>query len=395
MMRYLLVSLTCAGLLLAQRPPTEQAWDLLAQGRRADAVRVLRQVINENSKDAEAHLMLGSILSEDGKYAEAMEELEAAVRLLPRSALAHNALGEALYASGTPKAASAEFGEAIELDPKFAPARVSLALILLEAGEFAPAGEHLKAALEVTGESVDSAFARYLLAKVYAERNEIEQAAEELREAVTLQPDFAEAWSDLGETRKTLLDHAGAFQAFQQAVKADPANSVAQYRLGSEYLHRGEVSRAVTHLERAYELDPKNQSTLYNLQLALRQSGQNERADIIKQRLREFIRERDRVSQRAMAALGLNNEGVLMEKEGKLTEALERYREATALDPDHVGIRTNFAVALLRLGQWTEGLEQLREALRRDPENVKLKQAWKDALSQAPPGAAARGSDPR
>jgi len=63
------------------------------------------------------------------------------------------------------------------------------------------------------------------------------------------------------------------------------------------------------------------------------------------------LKEIDRESQAAFKALQLNNEGAAIEKKGDRPGALEKYRAAVALDPTHVGIRMNFAVALLRLGQ--------------------------------------------
>ena len=384
MMRRFLIPLVFAGLLLAQRPPIENAWDLLAQGRRGEAVQVLRKIITANPGDADARLMLGSILAEDGNHSEAIAQLKEAVRLLPRSAQAQNALGEAFSGSGDTATASVAFEKAIELDPEFAAARVSLGLILVQADEFAAAGKHLDHALALLGNSEDAAFPHYLRAKVYTKENEVERAGAELNKAVSLRPDFAEAWSDLGEARKALLDNAGALAAFQRAVDADPENSVARYRLGSEHFYRGEVRQAVTHLEKAFRLDPQNQSTLYVLQLALRRDGQDERAGYIKEQLTKLIRERDRASQQAMVALQMNNEGAALEKAGNLREAMEKYRAALALDPAHVGIRTNFAVVLLRLGQWSQGIAELREALRRDPGNPSLQQALDDALSQAP-----------
>jgi len=384
MMRRFLIPLIFAGLLLAQRPPIENAWDLLAQGRRGEAVQVLRKIITANPGDADARLMLGSILAEDGNHSEAIAQLKEAVRLLPRSAQAQNALGEAFSGSGDTATASVAFEKAIELDPEFAAARVSLGLILVQADEFAAAGKHLDHALALLGNSEDAAFPHYLRAKVYTKENEVERAGAELNKAVSLRPDFAEAWSDLGEARKALLDNAGALAAFQRAVGADPENSVARYRLGSEHFYRGEVRQAVTHLEKAFRLDPQNQSTLYVLQLALRRDGQDERAGYIKEQLTKLIRERDRASQQAMVALQMNNEGAALEKAGNLREAMEKYRAALALDPAHVGIRTNFAVVLLRLGQWSQGIAELREALRRDPGNHSLQQALDDALSQAP-----------
>ncbi|MGH9665174.1 MAG: tetratricopeptide repeat protein [Bryobacteraceae bacterium] len=82
-------------LLLAQRAPVERAWDLLGQGKRQEVVRVLQAIIQTNPRDADARLLLGSILSEDGDREGSIEQLTEAVRLRPGSAEAHNALGEA------------------------------------------------------------------------------------------------------------------------------------------------------------------------------------------------------------------------------------------------------------------------------------------------------------
>ncbi len=387
--------LTFAMLSMGQRPPVEAAWDLLLQGRREEAVGVLHSIIKTNPRDADARLLLGSILAEEGKQSQAIVHLEEAVRLLPRSADAHTALGDAYNRSGDARRARAEFETAANLDPELAPARVSLGLILVEAGELAAAASHLDRALKILGDDEEAAFPHYLRAKIYTQENQAERAAAELTAAVRLRPDFAEAWSDLGQTRKTLLDDAGALAAFQRSVDADPENAVSQYRLGAEYLDDGKVTEAVQHLEAAYRLDPHNQSTLNSLQLALRRDGQSERAASIRKELAELIRERDTLSQNAMIALSLNNEGAALEKRGQLREALAKYRQAVALDPSHVGFRINFGAALLRLGRWSEGIAELRDALRRDPEDRVLKQALEDALAQAPAGAdPGRGAKP-
>ena len=85
-----------------------------------------------------------------------------------------------------------------------------------------------------------------------------------------------------------------------------------------------------------------------------------------------------------MAGIELNNQGAALEKAGNLSEALEKYRAALERYPDHVGIRLNFAVALLRLGQWKQGIAELQEVVRRDPNNLPAKKALQEALAQAP-----------
>lgn len=384
-MRRFLAALAFAGLLLAQRAPVENAWDLLAKGERKQAIGALHEILKTNPADADARLLLGSILAEDGERSESIAQLTEAVRLRPQSAETRNALGEALNGFGETKTARGAFEKAVALDPAFAQAQVNLGLILVQAGEFAAAAKHLDRALQILGHTPDAAYPHYLRAKVNTEQDETQKAAAHLNEAVSLRPDFAEAWSDLGQARKTLLDDAGALAAFKRAVDAGPGDAVAQYRLGSEYLHQGETHLAVLHLQKALGLNPDDQSTLYNLQTALRRDGQVEQARKTKEKLTELLRKRDKAVENALTGVQLNNQGAELEKAGNLRGALEKYRAALELCPEHVGFRVNFAVGLLRLGQWNQGIAELREAVRRDPGNSTVKAALDDALAQAPP----------
>ncbi|MGH9665173.1 MAG: tetratricopeptide repeat protein [Bryobacteraceae bacterium] len=150
---------------------------------------------------------------------------------------------------------------------------MNLGLILPEGGESAAPAGHLDRAIQAFGHTADAAYPHYLRAKTYTEENRIDKAAEQLQEAVTLRPDFAEAWSDLGQARKVLLDGPGALAAFSRAVQLNPRDDIAQYRLGAEYLDEGKPHDAVEHLELACSLKPRNQSTLNSLQRALREDG--------------------------------------------------------------------------------------------------------------------------
>ena len=377
-----LTALACAGLLLAQRAPLEGAWDLLAKGERTQAIQVLHEILRTNPGDADARLLLGSILAEAGDRSEAIAQLTEAVRLRPQSAEARNALGEALNGSGETKAARGAFAKAVALDPAFAPARTNLGLLLVQAGEFAVAAKHLDRALQILGNTPDAAFPHYLRAKVNIEHDETQKAVAHLEHAVLLQPDFAEAWSDLGQARKTLLNDAGALAAFKRAVELGPENAVGQYRLGSEYLHQGEAHLAVLQLRKALQLNPDDQSTLYSLQTALRQDDQVNEAGKMKERLTELLRAKDQAAQTSLRAVQLNNEGAELEKGGNLRDALEKYQAALKLSPEHVGFRLNFAAGLLRTGQWSQGIAELREVVRRDPGNTAAKSALHDALAQ-------------
>jgi tetratricopeptide (TPR) repeat protein len=384
----LIIALLCAEtLLLGQTATLERAWDLAANGRQDEAIQVSREVIQHNPQDADARLLLGSLLVEKGDRIESIAQLSEAVRLRPESADAQNALGEAYRTFGDAKAALAPFQKAVAIKPAFGVAQENLGAVMLETGDLAGAAKHLDRAIQLLGRTDDAAGAHYLRAKVYQAHSDIHKAAAQLEQAVSIRPDFPEAWSDLGDARRVLLDVAGSVAALQRAVQLKPGDAVAQYRLGAEYLRQDKAHLALEHLEQAYRVNPDDQSTLNSLQMALREDGKPEQAAAIKRKLVELLRKRDEVNQNKLRAVQLNNEGAALQKQGNLTAALEKYRDASKLDPNHVGIRVNYAIALLRLGRWTEGLTELHDALLHDPANAQIRAALDDALRQAPPGS--------
>jgi protein O-GlcNAc transferase len=373
--------LACVPIALAQGPSVNRAWDLLAQGRRDEAARLLYGIIKANPRDADARLMLGSMLMEEGQRSQSTAQLTEAVRLRPDSAEAQDALGEAFNAFGEITAARGAFEKAVALKPGFAQAQVDLGLVLLKSGQASAAAPHLDHAIQLLGQSTDAAFPHYLRAKIYTQRGQVTKAAADLKEAVSLEPNFAEAWSDLGEARRTLLDDAGALEAFEEAARFAPNDPVAQTRLGLQLLQQGRIPEAVTHLEHAARLDPSNQSALYALERALRQEGHPAQAQAVERELTALLHKRDRKDQNAFTATQLNDQGSALEKAGNLRAALEKYHEALQLDPQDVRIRVNYAAALLHLGRWNEGVAELRASLQLDPGDYAVKRALQEALA--------------
>ena len=369
-----------------QNQALDHAWELAANGDRQSAEALLYKLLQSEPKNADAHLLLGSLLAEDGDRDASITELQAAVHLRPQSAEAWNALGETYSRFEDSAEARTAFDKAVTLNPKSGVAQSNLGAVLLEAGDRS-AAEHLDRAITLLKSPADLASAHYLRAKIDALAGNSSAGVSHLEKAVALRPDFAEAWSDLGQAKKLLLDEPGALAAFQEAVWLKPADAVAQYRLGAEYLRQEKAEQAIKPLETAARLNGGDQSTLNALATALRQVGRKEEAAAIKQKLAQLLHDRDFASQNALTALKLNNEGAALEKSGNLPEAVNRYKHALELNSNHNGIRVNYAVALLRTGRWREGLEQMHLASQRDPNNAKIQLALKDALAQAPPDA--------
>lgn len=383
--RLFLTSLAFTVVVLAQQSALERAWNLAASGKRAEAIDLLNRFVQNNPADADAHLLLGSLLMEQGDRMRSIEELQAGVRLSPHSEEAVNALGEAYKKFGDTPSAQKAFEQALALKPNYAVGHLNLGDTLLAQNDLTGAAAHLDRAISLLDKKDDAADAHYLRAKVFSAQNQPGTAAKQLELAVKLRPNFAQAWSDLGQARKTLFDDAGAVAAFDRAVTLNPNDAVAQYRLGAEYLHQGNNREAIKHLQASNKLSPADQSTLNSLQMALRQSGDTAGANQIRKQLVDLLAERDRINQNKLRAVRINNEGATLEQSGNLKAALAKYKEAATLDPDHEGIQINYAVALLRVGEWADGLNLLHDLSLKDPANAQLKAALKDALHQAPP----------
>jgi tetratricopeptide (TPR) repeat protein len=387
-MRWLfVVGFACAALVAAQQQSLDRAWDLASKGQRTEAIRLLQELVKTEPGNADVHLLLGSLLMEEGQREVCIEQLTAGVKLAPRSAQAQNALGEAYHKFGDTAAARTAFEKAVALEPNFGIGQLNLGQTLLTAGDVEAGAQHLDRAIRLLGRTDEAADAHYLRAKIYTAKGDAAAASAQLSQAVTIRPSFAEAWSDLGQARRTTLDDAGALAAFERAVTSNPQDAVAQYRLGAEYLRQKKTAPAIEHLQRAYQINPSDQSTMNALQMAFRQAGRLQEADEVKRRLADLLHEKDKSNQNHLTAVRLNNEGADWEKKGDLTAALAKYREAAQLYPEHVGIHVNYAVALLRLGQWTTGLDEMHSALQLDPGNERIKTALKDALAQAPRNA--------
>jgi len=379
----LLAAFLSAEHLRAGQNTLEKAESLLSKGATAEAVVVLRQIVADDPRNVDAHLLLGTALALTGDRGESIKQMAVAVQLRPDSAGGHNQYGMVLSRFIELKTARREFEKALELDPTLAEAHVNLSLILAQAGELISAGDHLDQAITLQGRVPAAAYTHYLRAKIWGAQNRIDKSIDELETSIQLRPEYAEAWSDLGGMRRLSLNSSGAVQALEKAVALNPHDSTAQYRLGQIYLQNGETVKALDHLKIALLGDPSDVATLYSLERALRKSGKLEEAKPIEKQLADLRAKSDRASTVALAASRLNDEGIAMERSGDVRAALAKYRAALDLDPTGTGFQLNYGLALCRLGRWDDGIAELREVLRLDPDNQEAAKALYIAVDQA------------
>lgn len=98
------------------------------------------------------------------------------------------------------------------------------------------------------------------------------------REAVTLDPWLAIAYTNLGNIRFRRHDAEAAESLYKKALEIDVRQPEAQYNLGYVMLERGQPELSVPLFHGAIEADPKFSDAYFNLAMAYEQIGETGKA---------------------------------------------------------------------------------------------------------------------
>jgi Tfp pilus assembly protein PilF len=205
-----------------------QSIDLINAGRIDLAERLVRAVLEEDPREAEAHRLLSHCLRGRKKYAAAIDEAAEAVRLAPRRAPCHHSYGQALHAIRRYSDAEAALREAIKLLPSFPAYHASLSALLRDVLDF-------------------------------------EGSVVEARAGLALDPANTECLSQLGLTLIRLHRIEEAHQIFRNALSDTPTLTHLHNNLGITLLRQGETQAAAGEFREALRLDPTNPAAATNL----------------------------------------------------------------------------------------------------------------------------------
>jgi Flp pilus assembly protein TadD len=113
---------------------------------------------------------------------------------------------------------------------------------------------------------------------LYWARHEVDEAIQEYREAIRLAPQNARAHNNLGVAYRTkgLVDPA--LLEFREAIRLDPALPQAHANLGAAYVAQGRIMDAVRECQEAIRLDPGRADSHLFLGLSFQAMGLRERA---------------------------------------------------------------------------------------------------------------------
>lgn len=124
-----------------------------------------------------------------------------------------------------------------------------------------------------------SAYDHYLTAcRLEMQAASADEAEQAYRQAIALDPSFANAMTNLGNLRFRLGDAREAESWYRQALRVHDEHPEALYNLGYLFFQRGEKPRAIEYFARAVQQEPAFADAHFNLALAYDELDQPEQA---------------------------------------------------------------------------------------------------------------------
>ena len=124
----------------------------------------------------------------------------------------------------------------------------------------------------------ESSIAHNQLGNVLADRNALEEAIEQYRQALRINPANAGAQYNLAMALDDRGDLDGAIQHYEDTLRLDPTHAYAHNNLGAILFQRGELDRAIDHFQQALKARPELAQARDNLSRALAVRAKTEKA---------------------------------------------------------------------------------------------------------------------
>jgi tetratricopeptide (TPR) repeat protein len=243
--------------------------DCLRYDHPEEAEQAFRRALALDATYVPPRLFLGRVLSRLGKDAEADEMYRSALRLDPRSEHALLGLGRVAISQGHFDDAIDLLRRALDLNEEFAEAHLALSQALLAKGAVGLGEVHAKRAKSLPMDTpiIDErgvravepagALAHHNRGHDFEDAGDLEQALEAYRRSANNDPEFAEAYFDMGRLHARRGEVAMAEEVLRRGLELKPSHVESQVTLGTILYGQGRWEEAEGPLRAAVKLAPE------------------------------------------------------------------------------------------------------------------------------------------
>lgn len=444
----IIASLICVVSVAAQSPKASASRSHVERfstpemrAERVEADQSLKLAANPN--DAEALNLRAIARMRFGRYQESLEDLRRAVSLKPENSVYQSNLGYALWKLGRIEEAINAERVALKLQENNFTARYQLGRFLLRVGSadrITEAATHLRRALELNPQQYDVRFeligayralgdgaqaasqlallrdARpsdprvfYVSALLATDRDDLQSAIKDFKEALRRDPTLSGAWQDMGLAHLKLKRWTDAVASFAELTRLQPDAVDAAYLHALSLLNAGHSNEAEREVRRALRLNAgaAEAHTLLGVILASRGNANLEAIEVLSQAIalnpksfdahfnlgRVFYAVKDYAGAVKVLSVAVNLNprhaegrfflGTALESAGESQAAMSEYQELVKLDPDSSIGQTGLGALLVKQGKTDEAIKALKRATSLDPKNFEAHWALGRAFNQS------------
>ena len=151
-------------------------------------------------------------------------------------------------------------------------------------------------------------------------------AIEAFKKSVSLNPDYAETFCNMGNVLKEQGKMEEAIKAYKNALLLKPELAEAHSNMGVVFQHQGKLDESIVSYKKSILLNPDYAEAYSNMGNVLQSQG----------KLKEAIEVYNKcVSLNPNDAETYFKIGIALQHQGKLEEAIKAYNKSISLKPDH------------------------------------------------------------
>ena len=162
------------------------------------------------------------------------------------------------------------------------------------------------------------------------DKGDLDAAIDSYKQAIKVKPDYAEAYSNMGNSQTDKGDLDAAIDSYKQAIKVKPDYAEAYINMGNALSEKGELDAAIDSYKQAIKVRPDYADAYSNMGNALQDKGDLDSAiDSYKQALKI----------KPDYAEAYYNMGIILKGKGDLDAAIDSYKKALEIKPDYKQVK--------------------------------------------------------
>lgn len=240
------------------------------------AIRAYKQALAMQPDLVQAHMGLLSLYIQKQDFAKAIEECHEVIRLKPGTKDVHLILGNLLRAQNDLDGSIEALNKAAESGSDAGQVHSALGTAYLQKGDLEKAEEHLTHAVEKSPKT--AADAHLLLGVVKFKKGNKTDAHHHIDQSIKQKTKNPEAHNAKGDMLASESKWKEALEEYELAVKDEPKFALAHASMGNAHLQLGDNDKAMEHFKKARDLNPTDKNVLYALPILLEKAGKIQEA---------------------------------------------------------------------------------------------------------------------